>query len=454
MHLTSRRTATPPLQATPITRAVSGQRRTATAGPQFERASGRCSQPSSLSEGHALAARQLVPAGGELHPALRLAIGAARDNLLPSVHAPLRASSGASIGFSRTGPCVATNWAISNGAADALDLDCCCICLESLQNREKLALFPCAHRTHAACAKRWLQAAANPSCPTCRQQVPVGRQLLDRHKEVQRPPHASWPCSAMPAAVARAPQRLPLPAADFAEAEAWLARGLAPSAATGEVMATCRCSRELAEAALREATASGLDGSEAAARAKRMAAARLEAGGRELLSALEAEDAPAAARMLAAGAAGTDLGLRRAWGAGVAGQTALMLAVHHRNYHLVQRMCEAIASATAGPDADLDARDGRGLTALALASSCGFPELCALLLAFGADASGGSSAGGQSTPLELAADDDVRRVLLGSTASGASAGFAARGVGGGRCGSGSGSTAAAVAALRRSFSCA
>merc|ERR1712232_1078720 len=93
----------------------------------------------------------------------------------------------------------------------------------------------------------------------------------------------------------------------------------------------------------------------------------------------------AAARLVAPGSFGADLGIRVGWGSADAGWTALCLAVDQRQYQLSKRLCEVIAAGTAGSTANVSARDARGASALDLARSRGFMELHALLLAFGAD---------------------------------------------------------------------
>jgi len=46
--------------------------------------------------------------------------------------------------------------------------DCCPICLDSFEVRQRLAELPCGHRFHAVCVRDYFAIKENPTCPYCR----------------------------------------------------------------------------------------------------------------------------------------------------------------------------------------------------------------------------------------------------------------------------------------------
>ena len=52
----------------------------------------------------------------------------------------------------------------------------CAICLADLKAKDQVRLLPCMHVFHQDCVDKWLTRAgtADPTCPTCKQQIPVG----------------------------------------------------------------------------------------------------------------------------------------------------------------------------------------------------------------------------------------------------------------------------------------
>lgn len=265
-------------------------------------------------------------------------------------------------------------------------MDSCCICLEAIYPRQDVYVFPCRHRLHAFCARKWLRVASQPSCPTCRQQVPLARGAGAPQGE-----------SAPSTFGGRAPSRPVEPE--------WVPQGMldlpdpwddsVPTGAVANVMATCQCTRRLAEAALHEATSRETAAFDAEASmvaapggaaklAVELVLERQRTRGAALQRALLEEHYQVARELLGLG--DCDLGApSRRWAqAGGSEQTALMLATRKRHYHLAKAMCEALAAGTAGTTANIDARDSSGRTALALALAAGYPEMEALLLAYGA----------------------------------------------------------------------
>lgn len=46
--------------------------------------------------------------------------------------------------------------------------DCCAICLDAFEPRQRLAELPCRHRFHAPCLREYFSVVAAPRCPYCR----------------------------------------------------------------------------------------------------------------------------------------------------------------------------------------------------------------------------------------------------------------------------------------------
>jgi len=258
--------------------------------------------------------------------------------------------------------------------------DTCCVCLESVILRQGTCVFPCGHRLHSSCAENWLRVASQPSCPTCRRPVfaQTRRQSEPAQQEGFQPPGLA----------------LEDPLHGLVDPTALDAQDSTPNCDVAAVMASCRCPRPLAEAAVRAATAPAAGALHIASRSSRppletaaeLASASLAARGRALRSALLAGNTAASLSLLAGGA---DLDVRGSWGSMDWKKTALMLSVQRRQYHLARQICEAIEAGKAGPAAHVDAKDERGFTALDLAADRRFPELCALLVAFGAETAAG-----------------------------------------------------------------
>jgi hypothetical protein len=259
--------------------------------------------------------------------------------------------------------------------------DACCICLETLSAQQRLVVLPCAHRLHAACAKRWLLATSAPSCPTCRQNIPA-------------PSSAAVSSSSLPQESSRQQQQQRISAAQ--SNASYLDQGVGsplelhffgspPCEDILAIMTSAACSRELAEHSFQEACSSGLKEKAAVRKALSAAVECLKSRGYALLDALRCQEEHIAESLVALGSFGADLGLRVGWGSAQAGWTALTLAVDQRRYHLAKRLCETISGGIAGRTADVNSRDARGCSALDLANAKGFKELSTLLLAFGAD---------------------------------------------------------------------
>lgn len=151
------------------------------------------------------------------------------------------------------------------------------------------------------------------------------------------------------------------------------------------VQTACNCSRVVAEMSIEESRSCGeIHADSQAEHAIRVASERIYTQGKALHEALVAEDLYSAQLLLNNG--DVDLGVCGSWGCSGYQKTPLMLAVQLRQYRMAKEMCELIVARTAGAG-DVDARDQQGRTALGIAREKGYPEMCALLLANGADES-------------------------------------------------------------------
>jgi len=272
--------------------------------------------------------------------------------------------------------------------------EACCICLEDLKQFQRVCVFPCRHRLHAACAKLWLDSASRRACPTCRREVPEGVErimVLPGSKGGTLLPAGQW--------------TTPL-VFDEGEEEP-------PSQAVASVAASCHCRWALAEACLRSLLQPSPETPEAAedqtARAGKVVLESLKMHGAVLLAAMQSDDFRAAHRLLREGSA--DLNVRLPAGLPGFSKTPLIIAVRKQWFAEVQLICEALKQGVGGPHAHLDSCDEEGLTALMWAALRGDSQMCDLLLGFGASTTARNHAG--LSALDLASTDGCRARLGG-----------------------------------------